>query len=53
LMAAAEVRGGVASEDPITPPETREDGDGAAAAILQSEEFAALKASYGASKEDK
>lgn len=46
LMAAAEVRGGVANEARIDPPDTREDPDGAAKDILESEEYKALKAAY-------
>jgi len=52
LAAAAESRGGVANEGAITPPvPTREDPDGAAAAILESEDFKRLTASLSGTED--
>lgn len=52
LSAAAEVKGGVSSEARIDPPASREDEDGAARSILESDDYKSLKASL-ANQEDK
>jgi hypothetical protein len=52
LAASADKKGGVADEGRITPPEkTPQDPDGAAAAILESEEFNRLLASVSGKEE--
>lgn len=52
LAASAESKGGVANEGGITPPTpTREDPDGAAAAILESEDFKRLTASLSGTED--
>jgi hypothetical protein len=56
LSAAAEVKGGVSSESRIEAPESREDEDGKARDILESDDFKALLASVkgeSTNKEDK